>query len=224
MRRLIRTNLPCGKSISRPFNVLIFGETGVGKSSVINLIMGRDAAPTSADAPTCTLEHTPYEITLENKRFKLWEVSSLASMGFFRRLFTKWRMKKTYKKLYSDDGVYLLLYCMRNSRAHGTLASDYKLFTSIVGSTAGRVPVAAVVTCLEDYPMDMDDWWKKNELNLEREGMKFSKHACIMALPEDPGASPTLRTRRQRSVQIIRGLICESYQTGRTPVTSRSAP
>ncbi|KAJ8593070.1 kinase-like protein [Rhizopogon salebrosus TDB-379] len=211
-------------SISRPLNVLIFGETGVGKSSVINLIMGRDAAPTSADAPTCTLEHTPYEITLENKRFKLWEVSSLASMGFFRRLFTKWRMKKTYKKLYSDDGVYLLLYCMRNSRAHGTLASDYKLFTSIVGSTAGRVPVAAVVTCLEDYPMDMDDWWTKNELNLEREGMKFSKHACIMALPEDPGASPTLRTRRQRSVQIIRGLICESYQTGRTPVTSRSAP
>ncbi|KAJ8596197.1 hypothetical protein M405DRAFT_220225 [Rhizopogon salebrosus TDB-379] len=204
-------------SISRPSNVLIFGETGVGKSSVINLIMGRDVALTSADAQTCTLEHTPYEITLENQRFKLWEVSSLASMGFFRRLFAKWRMKKTYRKLYSDDGVYLLLYCMRNSRAQGTLVSDYKIFNSIIGSPAGHVPVAAVVTCLEDYPMDMDDWWKKNEGNLEREGMRFSKHACITALPDDPDAS--FHARRKRSVQIIRSLICESYQTGRTRVT-----
>jgi predicted GTPase len=226
MHRLICTNLPCGKSISRPSNVLIFGETGVGKSSVINLIMGRDVARTSPDAPTCTLQHTPYEITLENQRFKLWEVSSIASMGFFRRLFEKWRMKKTYKKLYSDDGVYLLLYCIRNSRAQGTMVSHYKFFTSIVGSTTGRVPVAAVVTCLEDYPMDMDDWWKKNEGNLEREGMKFSKHVCITALPDnpDPDASSTLRARRQRSVQIIRSLICESYQTGRTRAFSRSAP
>ncbi|KAJ8584512.1 kinase-like protein [Rhizopogon salebrosus TDB-379] len=210
--------------IPRPRNVLIFGETGVGKSSIINLIMGRDVAQTSPDAPTCTLEHTPYEISLENRRFKLWDVSSTASMGFFRRLFAKWRMKKTYKKLYSDDGVYLLLYCIRNSRAQGTLVSDYKLFTSIVGSTTGRVPVAAVVTCLEDYPTDMDDWWKKNECNLEREGLKFSKHACITALPDDPDASSILRARRQRSAQIIRHLICESYQTGRIPVTSRTAP
>ncbi|KAJ8581558.1 kinase-like protein [Rhizopogon salebrosus TDB-379] len=211
-------------SISRPCNVLIFGATGVGKSSVINLIMGRDVARTSPDAPTSTLEHTPYEITLENQRFKLWEVSSIASMGFSQRLFAKWRMEKTYRKLYGDDGVYLLLYCMRNSRTQGTLVADYKIFTSIIGSSTGRVPVAAVVTCLEDYPKDMDDWWKKNEGNLEREGMKFSKHACITSLREDSDASPTLRTRRQRSVQLIRSIICESYQTGRTRFTSRPAP
>jgi predicted GTPase len=214
MRRLICTNLPCGKSISRPCNVLIFGATGVGKSSVINLIMGRDVARTSPDAPTSTLDHTPYEVTLENQLFKLWEVSSIASMGFFRGLFAKRRMKKTYKKLYSDDGVYLLLYCMRNSRAQGTLVTDYKKFSSIIGSTAGHVPVAAVVTCLEDYPLDMDDWWKKNKRIFERKGMKFSKHACITALPDDPGASRALRARRKQSVQIIRSLICESYPTG----------
>jgi GTPase SAR1 family protein len=218
----MRINIPCNKSLSRSFNVLVFGETGVGKSSVINLIMGQDVAQTSPDAPTCTLEHTFYETSLENQRFKLWEVSSTAPTNFFRRFFAKWRMKKAYKKLCSDEGVFLLLYCMRNSRAQGTMVSHYKFFTSIVSST-DRVPVAAVVTCLEDYPMDMDDWWKKNERNLEREGMKFSKHACITALPDDPDASSILRARRQRSEQIIRSLICESYQAGRASVVSGSS-
>jgi hypothetical protein len=205
-------------------NVLIFGETGVGKSSVINLIMGREVSQASSDAPTCTLEHTSHETSLENQRFKLWEVSSTAPTNFFRRFFAKWRMKKAYRKLYSDDGVYLLLYCMRNSRAQGTLVNHYKFFTSIVGSTTGCVPVAAVVTCLEDYPKDMDHWWKENEWNLEREGMKFSEHTCITALPDDPDASSILRVRRQQSAQIIRSLICKSYQAGRAPIISGSAP
>ncbi|KAG2352351.1 hypothetical protein BDR07DRAFT_875545 [Suillus spraguei] len=50
-------------------------------------------------------------------------------MGVFRSLFTKGRLKKTYKKLCRDDGVYLLLYCMRGSRAQRTLIRYYKFFT-----------------------------------------------------------------------------------------------
>ncbi|KAG1878195.1 hypothetical protein F4604DRAFT_1755825 [Suillus subluteus] len=138
-------------------------------------------------------------------------------MGFFRTLFAKWRLKKSYKKLYRDDGVYLLLYCIRGWRAQGALLRDYKFFTDIVGSTAtaaGGVPVAAVVTSLEDYPTDMDKWWVKNEDNLESLGMRFSSHACITSLPDDPHASPALRARRHRSEQVIRRLICDSYQAG----------
>jgi len=44
---------------------------------------------------------------------------------------------------------------------------------------AHSVRVVTVVTCLEDYPRDMDDCWKKNEQSLQRQGMHFSKHACI---------------------------------------------
>jgi len=175
--------------------------------------LGEDLAQTSADAPTCTLEHTPYAISLQNRQFKLWEVSSIASMNFFQRLFTKWKMKRKYKKLFKADGVYLLLYCMMRGRAQGTLVKDYKLFTSIVGSSAGRVPnIAAVVTFLEDYPGDMDDWWKKNEQNLAENGMRFSNHACITSLPDDQHATAVIRARRQLSQQVIRGLLCDSYQ------------
>ncbi|OAX37206.1 hypothetical protein K503DRAFT_771739 [Rhizopogon vinicolor AM-OR11-026] len=178
--------------------------------------MGKEAAQTSPDGVTCTMEHTPYEVSLGNQRFKLWEVSSIAPMGLFRRLFMKWRLKRRCKELYRDDGVYLLLYCMRNSRAQGSLVRDYKFFTSIVSSTSGHVPVAAVVTCLEDYPTDMDEWWGKNEENLKRQGMQFSNHACITSLPDERDTSPALRTRRWQSVQTIRTLICDSYQAGRS--------
>ncbi|KAG1816620.1 hypothetical protein EV424DRAFT_1057273 [Suillus variegatus] len=210
-----------------PLNVLLFGETGVGKSAIINLIMGRDVAQTSPDAATCTLQHTSHQVSLADRQFKLWEVSSIASMGFFQTLFTKWRLKKSYKKLYRDDGVYLLLYCMRGSRAQRALIRDYKLFTDIVGSTAtvaGGIPVAAVVTSLEDYPKDMDVWWTKNKDNLERLGMRFSTHACITSLPDDSESSPAMRARRQRSEQVIRCLIYGSYRTGtETPRSSSPA-
>ncbi|KAG1807744.1 hypothetical protein EV424DRAFT_226910 [Suillus variegatus] len=196
-----------------PLNVLLFGETGVGKSAIINLIMGRDVAQTSPDAATCTLQYTPHEVSLADRRFKLWEVSSIKSTGLFGTLFAKRRLQKLQKKLYGDDGAYLLLYCMRGSRAQRALIRDYKFFTDIVGSTAtvaGGVPVATVVTSLEDYPKDMDVWWTKNKDNLESLGMRFSAHACITSLPDDPTSSPAMRARRQRSEQVIRRLIYES--------------
>jgi len=188
--------------------------------------MGRDVAQTSPDAATCTLQHTSYEVSLGNRPFKLWEISSIESMGFFRSLFAKWRLKKSYKKLYRDDGVYLLLYCMRGSRAQRALIRDYKFFTDVVGSTAtaaGGVPVAAVVTSLEDYPNNMDKWWARNKDNLESLGMRFSAHACITSLPDDPDASSVMRARRHRSEQAIRRLIYESYQL-RTETPRSSGP
>ncbi|KAG2343531.1 hypothetical protein BDR05DRAFT_857056, partial [Suillus weaverae] len=150
---------------SGPFNVLIFGETGGGKSSIINLIMGRDTAQTSPDQETLAFTHTPYEVSLGSRRFKLWEVSSIESMGFFQTLVLKWRLKKSYKRLCKDNGVYLLLYCMRGSMTERVLVRNYKSFINIVGSTAdpGRAPVAAVVTSLEDYPQNMDQWWTSNK-------------------------------------------------------------
>ncbi|KAG2113885.1 uncharacterized protein F5147DRAFT_36336 [Suillus discolor] len=186
--------------------------------------MGRDVAQTSPDQETCTLQHTSHEVSLAERRFKLWEVSSIESMGSFRALLAKWRLEKSYKKLYKDDGVYLLLYCMRGSRAQRALLRDYKFFTDIVGSTAtaaGGVPVAAVVTSLEDYPKDMDNWWTKNKDNLEGLGMRFSAHACITSLSDDLTSSPAMRARRNRSEQVIRHLIYESCRIGiETPRSS----
>jgi hypothetical protein len=93
------THFACDKP---PSNVLIFGETRVGKSSIINLIMGQNTADRSPSpaAPHSMLKYTPYEVTLKGRHVRLWEVSSISSMGFIRRFRAKWQLKKSYEKLY----------------------------------------------------------------------------------------------------------------------------
>jgi hypothetical protein len=104
----------------------------------------------------------------------------------------------TYKKLQKDNGVYLILYCMRRSRAQIALLRDYENSADIVSSAIGSdsVPVAAVATYLEDYLEDMDDWWAKIKLHRSRIilWMPFSSHACATSLPDKPNVSSTMRT------------------------------
>ncbi|KAJ3891397.1 hypothetical protein GG344DRAFT_65448 [Lentinula edodes] len=43
-------------------NIILFGSTGCGKSSIINMLLGHDAAPTSSGAVGCTFENSEYRI------------------------------------------------------------------------------------------------------------------------------------------------------------------
>jgi predicted GTPase len=45
-------------------NIIVFGETGVGKSSIINMLQGGEVAPTSNSAYGCTSESSQHEVTL----------------------------------------------------------------------------------------------------------------------------------------------------------------
>ena len=54
-------------------NVVIFGERGAGKSSLVNLIARTQTAPTSRDALGCTTETNVYErdVVIQNKILKV---------------------------------------------------------------------------------------------------------------------------------------------------------
>lgn len=191
--------LPCDKL---PLNVLLFGETGVDKSSIIQLIVGQNIVDAVPGGPYSMLKRTA-GVTLGERRFELWEVSSsIALMGFFRRFFAKLkrRLRASYKRLHRDGGAPLVLYCMKGTSTP-TASREYQHFTDIVGSTS-CVSISAVVDGLEESLTNMDDWWTTYKGDLIRLGMQFSNHVCITLLPDDPNA---LRSR-----ETIRNLI-ESY-------------
>ncbi|KAG1792870.1 kinase-like domain-containing protein [Suillus variegatus] len=170
-----------------PLNVLLFGEAGVDKSSIIQLIVGQNITDAAPGAPYSMLKRTA-GVTLRERRFELWEVSS--SISFFPRFIAKWRLRASYKRLYRDGGAPLVLYCMKGTSTP-TASREYQDFTDIVGSTS-CVSISAVVDGLEESLTNMDDWWTKYKGDLIRLGMQFSNHVYITLLPDDPNA---LRSR-----------------------------
>jgi ABC-type molybdenum transport system ATPase subunit/photorepair protein PhrA len=57
-------------------NYIVFGAMGAGKSSLINLIAGKECAKSSPDATSCTLESTKYEIELPDLHFNIFDTVS----------------------------------------------------------------------------------------------------------------------------------------------------
>ncbi|KAH0834012.1 hypothetical protein J3R83DRAFT_11248 [Lanmaoa asiatica] len=59
-------------------NVVLFGECGVGKSSIINTIVGLPVAKTSNDVLGCTDVNASYSVTLDTGiKVNLWDTIGL---------------------------------------------------------------------------------------------------------------------------------------------------
>lgn len=85
-------------------------------------------------------------------------------------------MKKLLRSLTVQGDIHLILYCVRGERAIRTLRRNYDLIRSQVKR---KVPIVLVVTCLESYRPEMEDWWRVNERSISNLGMTFAGHACI---------------------------------------------
>ncbi|KAG2368979.1 P-loop containing nucleoside triphosphate hydrolase protein [Suillus spraguei] len=185
------------KSEGRPLtgrNIVIFGETGVGKSSLINLIAGEDIAPTSPDALPCTTEEHAYEVDIRGQRYTVHDTVGLGERSHGSNMPdvapTK-KLKYFLRKMSQADGLHLLVYCVRGSRATRTLRHSYETFAAAIAGM--KVPVVLVVTCIDDLS-EAGDWWRRNGKTVESLGIRFDAHACVCTLPGD-----SYRDRRYQS-------------------------
>ncbi|KAG0696352.1 hypothetical protein DFH29DRAFT_951437 [Suillus ampliporus] len=159
-------------------NVIVIGQSGVGKSSLINMLCPGARAATSNDTTGCTKEEREYRlhdtIGLEEGRW-----------GFLPDREAQKRLKAYLK----TKEPHLLVYCMPGIRGglKKSQGRNYKKFKSAVGS----VPVVVVVTNLEDFEAPLENWWWKNEKELQNLGIpKSVEHACVTTLPRsDLGGS-----------------------------------
>ncbi|KAG9316836.1 P-loop containing nucleoside triphosphate hydrolase protein [Chiua virens] len=190
---------------SKPHNVIIFGETGVGKSSVVNLIAGGDLAKTSPDASACTLTSNPYHVVLQGDQpFCLWDTVGLNEPEISREDYLR-AIKQAYKlikDLERTGGVHLLLLCMRG-RITKSVQQNYKLFANVL--CENKVPLAVVITNLENEPC-MDQWWTDNKEVFQRYGIAARGHACITG---NPGIDNTFLGRYEESGRKMHQLLMD---------------
>ncbi|KAN0086164.1 hypothetical protein V8E55_007298 [Tylopilus felleus] len=186
-------------------NIVIFGETGVGKSSVINLIADEKVAHTSNDSQGCTFHHNMYYIPLGDTLYNFWDTAGLdeGSEGTVPAEEAENRLRELMRSLAHLGGINLIIYCVRGTRLTKALRRNYDLF--YVKLCQEKVPVALVVTGLEHQQGEMETWWLENEAALRRHGMRFDAHACVTTVnAQDPFIQQRRSESRAQLCKLVR--------------------
>ena len=195
---------PSPSTQPRTVNVVLFGETGVGKSSVINLIARKEVAKVSSDVNGCTMQSTRYDIPFDDMSFSIFDTIGLEEpqMGVNGYLKAIERAYELIVKLGAAGGIHLLLFCMRGGRITATTQSNYRLFCECLCNT--KVPIALVFTGLE-REVEMEDWWKRNKTHIEHYGIKSDGHACITAVQDEaPGEDLKYMESQKRIRELLK--------------------
>ncbi|KAG1824711.1 uncharacterized protein BJ212DRAFT_1476004 [Suillus subaureus] len=181
----------------RKRNVVIFGESGSGKSSVINAITQTQLAETSSDATGCTFSYQCYPVEISGQRYVLFDTAGLneGSTGAVPAPKAEKELKRLLRGLMSSgsDGIGLL-----------ALIRNYNLFYSVI--CRKKVPIVVVVTGLENET-DMRSWWNANAKEFKSRGMYFQDHACVTTLHKHAGISDVFTRRIAESREIVRNLV-----------------
>ncbi|KAF8135631.1 hypothetical protein EV363DRAFT_801647 [Boletus edulis] len=168
-------------------NVVLFGEMGSGKSSIVNLVMGldHDVAKTSSGASSCTLDARHYDVTIQGRDFRIFDTVGLNEPQSLRDPDCLiGAINKAYRlvKFLSDTGgINLLVFCVRRGRITTNMQQNYMLFHDFL--CYKKVPIALVVTHLE-HEEKMEDWWLYNNPHFTECGIQTVGHACITAKRE----------------------------------------
>ncbi|KAJ3574307.1 hypothetical protein NP233_g1857 [Leucocoprinus birnbaumii] len=160
-----------------PLNIVVFGECGAGKSSLINLMRGHDVAAVSNGANGCTLHATPYDCkSSTGTSYRFWDTAGL-NEGDGGRVPNVEAIVRLYQLIMNlNDGISLLVFVMRAPRIKDASVQNWVLFREII--CRSQVPAVLAITGLENEE-NMDSWWVKNQHSFRAHGIVPAAHACV---------------------------------------------
>ncbi len=157
-------------------NVIVFGQTGAGKSSLINLLALKEVAEVSSKGFGCTESNKSFDISPSaNNTYTFWDTAGL-NEGEQGTVPASQAIDNLCNLVNEICSINLIIYCIRGSRLPDILRVNYDLFCGIV--CEGKVPIVLVVTGLEQES-DMDQWWTNYEKDIKKMDMTFEGHACV---------------------------------------------
>lgn len=189
--------------------IVVVGRTGVGVSSLVNLLAGCPVSQNSPDARPRTRRVQEHLISIRQRHISVYEIPGFGGDIREETLIDRVRSLHTRRR------VDLVLYCMRPLR-ETLMPQTFRLLRQ----NLREVPFAAVVTELEQLEM-MEKWWSTpseerkptNGNMLGQLGMTFQDHVCITTLPEAMIATnETLMKLRGRSERDVSDLVCRYFQ------------
>ncbi|KAG1828617.1 P-loop containing nucleoside triphosphate hydrolase protein [Suillus variegatus] len=194
-------------------NIVVFGEAGSGKSSIINTIAQKQVAKTSNDAVGCTLKPKRYTVDISGHQFALFDTAGLneGSEGNVPDKQAKKQLKRLLKermrhKSPESDGIDLLLvYCVRR-RNTISLPTILDAYNTVYSGTCRKkkVPIVVVVTGFESET-HTESWWDAHRETFN--SMHPAGHACVTTTQEYLGIPADLTRRVAQSSEILRDLI-----------------
>ncbi|KAG2131409.1 P-loop containing nucleoside triphosphate hydrolase protein [Suillus bovinus] len=195
-------------SKNRDRTIVLFGDTGAGQSSVVNLIAGNEVARTSPDMQRCTMGWTEYHIGFDGGSYTVFDTIGLQvpQLGIEEYIESVKGAYRLVKKLDENGGIDLLIYCVRAGRVTATLQSNYRLFHEFLCEK--KVPIVLVITNLERERLG----WRTGGIETKRPSASTRFRSPVMRaspLPINWTADTKffMKNRESRSASLLRNLL-----------------
>ncbi|KAI6028225.1 hypothetical protein EDC04DRAFT_159011 [Pisolithus marmoratus] len=199
----------CGHNDNRHV-VVVVGRTGVGVSSLVDLLAGCPVSHKSPDAKQRTRRVQRHLISIGERYASVYEIP-----GFGGDIKDD-TLINYIRSLHARRGIDLVLYCMRSMK-ETLMPQTFKLLRQNLRG----VPFVAVVTGLEYHREKMEQWWTSpsgegnGRILEERHEMTFEDHVCVTTLPEvNVAYSKTLQDLRHGSSVDVGNLVCKYCREG----------
>ena len=159
-------------------NVVLFGGSGSGKSSIINMLAERPVAAVSSSVYGCTFTSARYVVDIMGSPYNIYDTAGLdeGNKGTVPKTEAIVQLFRLLKSL--DTGINLLVFVMRGPRIKDAAYKNWRLFSEII--CQGQVPVVIAITGLENEPV-MDEWWWRNQGAFQQYGIYPHGVGCITA-------------------------------------------